>query len=251
MKDNESADTYTAANRQTLYKMITDAQNGDKKAMETLTEQNMGLVRSVALRFRDRGVEYEDLVQIGVMGMFRAIKSFDVSYQTAFSTYAVPLIIGEIRRYLRDDGMVKVSRQIKQQSVHILRAQEEFRIQNGRDGTPAEIAACVGMSLEDYFFALEAITPVRSLSEPVRVGEEELSLESVLSDHSGYMECLTDHITLQQAIQRLDETEQKVLYLRYRKDLSQQQTAALLGLTQVKISRMEKKIFERLRNELS
>ena len=176
MKDNVSAEKNTA-NREELYAMITAAQNGDKKAMETLTEQNMGLVRSVAQRFRDRGVEYEDLVQIGVMGMFRAIKSFDVSYQTAFSTYAVPLIVGEIRRYLRDDGMVKVSRQIKQQGVQILRTQEEFRAKNGRDGTPAEIAARVGMSLEEYFFALEAITPVRSLSEPVRVGEEELLAE--------------------------------------------------------------------------
>ncbi len=250
MKDNVSAEKNTA-NREELYAMITAAQNGDKKAMETLTEQNMGLVRSVAQRFRDRGVEYEDLVQIGVMGMFRAIKSFDVSYQTAFSTYAVPLIVGEIRRYLRDDGMVKVSRQIKQQGVQIMRTQEEFRAKNGRDGTPAEIAARVGMSLEEYFFALEAITPVRSLSEPVRVGEEELLLESVLSDDTGHMEYLTDHITLQQAIKHLEPMEQKVLYLRYRKDLSQQQTAALLGLTQVKISRMEKKIFERLRKELS
>ncbi len=237
--------------RRAVWAQIIAAQQGDRAAMEKLTQDNMGLVRSVALRFRDRGVEYEDLVQIGVMGMFRAIKSFDVSYGTAFSTYAVPLIVGEIRRYLRDDGMVKVSRQIKQQGVRILRAQEAFRLKNGKDGTAREISSELGMTVEDYFFTLEAITPVRSLSEPVRVGEEEMLLESVLSDHRGQMEHLTDRLTLQEAVKRLSDVERQVLYLRYRKDLSQQQTADILGFSQVKVSRMEKKIFERLRAELA
>ena len=226
-------------------------------ALAALAEQNAGLVRAVAARYRDRirshsGIEMEDLIQIGTIGMLKAVRSFDFSYETTFSTYAVPLIIGEIRRCLRDDGMVKVSRETKRRGYLVLQAKEAFCQREGREPTVGELAAESGEPADMLVFLLDAAGPVVSLSEPIAgEGEEEgFTLETVLADGDDAIERLTDRLTLREAVSGLCERDRMILRLRYDKQLSQQQTAAILGLSQVKISRTEKKIFAFLREKM-
>lgn len=229
--------------------LIRRAQDGDESALEELVAGNMGLVKSIAFRFRDRGTEYEDLVQIGTIGMIRAIRSFDFNYNTAFSTYAVPLIIGEIRRHLRDDGMIKVSRSIKKQGIMILRAKEKFQNEHGREPKLGELAEICEMSMQDMVYSLEAVGPVHSLSE--KTGDDDnMSLEGIIADKDNAIDSTTDRIALDEAIKSLPELQRQIVRLRYYKDLSQQQTGEVLGLSQVKVSREEKKIMEKLRTAL-
>jgi len=235
----------------------TDAERAE--ALAALTEKNAGLVRSVAIRYKDRlsahnsGMDMDDLIQIGTMGMIKAARSFDFSYETTFSTYAVPLIVGEIRRYLRDDGMIKVSRDLKRRASLVLRQKEAFVLQWGRDPTVGELADALGESPQSISMLLDAASPVASLSEPiVREGDDDgYTLEHVLCAEVDEIERLTDRLALRCATEKLSQTERQILRLRYEKQLSQQQTAALLGLSQVKVSRTEKKIFAFLRAELS
>ncbi len=228
--------------------LIEQAQQGDEQAFEQVIACNMGLVKKLALKFTDRGVDFEDLVQIGAIGMMKAVRSFDFSYECVFSTYAVPLIIGEIRRFLRDDGMIKVSRLTKRQGVEILRKKDELTAQNGREPRLHELAEACGISVEDVIYALEAVGPVRSLSETV--GDDDSELGDFIPDKQNEMDKLTDRIALSQAIGSLPELERKIILLRYFRDLSQQQTGELLGLSQVKVSREEKKIMNKLRQAL-
>ena len=223
---------------------------GDEDAKTCLVTENMGLVRSVALKFRDRGTEFDDLVQIGTIGMLKAIGSFDFSYHTAFSTYAVPLIIGEIRRYLRDEGSVKVGRRLKKQGAEVLRAGEEFEKREGREPHLHELAAETGMSEEEVVMCLDAVSRVRSLSERIAGEENGLTLENTLADGEGKLDRLTDSIALSQSIRAMPELGKKILFLRYGRELSQQKTGEILGLSQVKVSREEKKILEGLRKAL-
>lgn len=242
--------TESEQRRQRNLSLVRCAQGGDEAAKNEVVVQNMPLVRSIAAHFRERGVDYEDLVQIGVIGMCRAVQSFDFSFGTAFSTYAVPLIVGEIRRYLRDDGMLKVSREIKKQGGTVLQVAQQLRSEKGREPTVAELCEKTGLDEAALVFAMEGVLPVRSLSEPVDRAQRELTLEGTLSDHCGQMERLCEKLTLREAIAKLDKTERNVIYLRYFKDLTQAQTARVLGLTQVKISRMEKRIFSFLRAQM-
>lgn len=222
---------------------------GDAEALDKLVSINMGLVKSIAARFRDRGCEYEDLIQIGIIGMIKAARSFDFNYNTVFSTYAVPLIVGEIRRFLRDDGIVKVSRGIKKQGVGVMRKREEFIRVNGREPRVNELAELCGMEPGELVYALESVSPVYSLNETVG-GEEGLTLENVIADRDNAIDGLTDKIALAEAIKKLPKIQRQILTLRYYRDLSQQQTGEMLGLTQVKVSREEKKIIEKLREAL-
>ena len=233
-------------NNMTLLRQIKD---GDESALEELITENMGLIKSVALRFTGRGAEGEDLLQIGAIGMIKAARSFDFSYNTEFSTYAVPLIIGEIRRFLRDDGQIKVSRNIKRQGVTVMRKSEELTRKLGREPTVSELAEACEMSPEEVTYVLEAVSPIHSLHEAVG-GDSTLTLESVISDKENAIERLTDRIALSEAISTLDDTSKKILHLRYIKELSQQQKGDMLGLSQVKISREEKKIMQRLKAAL-
>ncbi len=228
--------------------LIKKAQNGDEKALSDLVERNMGLVKKLAVRFVDRGADYEDLVQIGCIGMIKAVRSFDFSYECVFSTYAVPLIIGEIRRFLRDDGIIKISRQTKRQGVEILRAKEKFISENNREPRVSELAQITGFSCEDVVYCLEAVNPVHSLNE--QAGEEDGELGDFISDKQNEMENITDRIALKEAIRQLPDIQQKIILLRYYKDMSQQQTGKILGLSQVKVSREEKKILSLLREAL-
>ena len=222
-----------------------------QQATEPLLVENMGLVRTAAQRFRERGVEYEDLLQIGTMGMLRAIRSFDLSRGLAFSTYAVPLIVGEIRRYLRDDGLIRVSRNYKKLCRELCNKRAEILGREGREAGVEELAALCGVSREEAAVAMSSATPVTSLSDPV-FEEDKGELADRLVDEEGLheSEMLNNKIALREAIARMPALWRKILLLRYFRDRTQQQTADALGLTQVKISREEKKILEFLRGEL-
>lgn len=232
------------------------AQSEDEKvSMEAsgrLIEANMGLVRSIALRFRGRGTEYEDLVQIGTIGMIKAIRSFSQERGTVFSTYAVPLIIGEIRRHLRDEGPIKVSRIYKRQGMMLMCEKNRIAAEEGREAGVAELAARCGVSVEEAAISLDAMSPVTSLSDFV-YGEDTVTYENVIPDEESERESerICDRVALTQCIHRLPEMWQKIVLMRYFRNMTQQQTATALGLTQVKISREEKKLLAALREELS
>ena len=227
------------------------AAQGDERATEQLVVDNMPLVRSVAIKFKDRGTEYEDLVQIGTIGMLKAIRSFDVERGTAFSTYAVPLIVGEIRKHLRDDGPIKVGREYKRMGAALLGERNRIMANTGREPSLSELAERCGVSAEDAAVALDAVAPVSSLSETV-YDDGGLTLEGTLPDRDSADETerMLDRLALSQAIGQLDPLWRKIVLLRYWRNMTQQQVATALGLSQVKVSREEKKIMERLRELL-
>ena len=240
----------------TLYErnqeLLRRAGEGDSEAEAALVEENLGLVRKVARRFLDRGTEYEDLVQIGTIGMIKAIRSFSIERGTVFSTYAVPLIIGEIRRHLRDEGPIKVSRIYKKQGLMLMCEKNRIAAEEGREAGVAELAARCGVSIEEAAVSLDAMSPVTSLSDFV-YGEDTVTYEGVLSDEESERESerICDRVALAQCIHRLPELWQKIVLMRYFRNMTQQETANALGLTQVKISREEKKLLAALREELS
>lgn len=231
--------------------LIQAAQEGDREAMEALISQNMGLVKTISRRFIGRGVEYEDLVQIGTMGMLKAAKSFDIRFGTVFSTYAVPLIIGEIRRFLRDDGIIKVSRDIRKKGMLIMKAKEEYMKEHQQEPKISELAAICEMTMEEVVYALDAVCPVYSLQDTLGSDDDGATLEQMTPADENEIEKMTDKLALSEAIAKLDRQSQMIIQLRFYKDLSQQQTADILGITQVKVSREEKKIFAFLRKELN
>ena len=221
---------------------------GDESAADRLMELNMGLVNGIAGRFRGRGTEMEDLIQIGSIGMLKAIRSFDLSRGTAFSTYAVPLIMGEIRKHLRDDGPVKVSRSQKRLGAQLLKCRESIIRDKGYEPRIEELAATVGVTPQDAAAALESSSPVHSLSEII--GGDDMSLESVIPSSEDTLGKTVEYVALSESIRTLSPLWRSIVILRYYRDMSQQQTADVLGLSQVKVSREEKKIFEHLRREL-
>ncbi len=241
----ETENTYRDDN----LRLITALRDGDKKAEEALICRNSALVRSIAGRFLGRGVEFDDLYQIGMMGLLRAVRTFDIERGCAFSTYAVPLIIGEIKRFLRDDGIIKVSRDEKRLGSRLLFEKEQFRDSCGREPHISELAKICGVTVEDAAEALEATYPVRSIYEPV-YGDG----EAVLSDTIAVSEeesIRSEYIALHEATDKMPELWQKIVSLRFYHDMSQERTARVLGITQVKVSREEKKIFAHLREKLS
>ena len=240
------SDTSREQNRQLLVKI----KNGDQTALEELVTENMGLVRKIALRFTASGTELEDLIQIGVMGMIKAARSFDFSYDTVFSTYAVPMIMGEIRRFLRDDGAIKVSRELKTRGAKIMAKREAFIKEKGREPRISELAEMLSLNEQEIIEAMEATSAVCYLSEPINGGEDGLTLESSIPDRSGAMDDLTDKLALSEAIRALPPLWREIIVLRYYKDMSQAETGKRLGLTQVKISREEQKILSALRSAL-
>ena len=230
--------------------LILASQSGDARATDRLVRQNGGLVNHIALRFLGRGQELEDLIQIGNMGLLKAIRTFDPARECAFSTYAVPLIFGEIRRFLRDDGPIKVSRSQKRLGAALAAEQEKCIAEGMTDVRLATLAERCGVSVEEAAAALDAIAPVSSLSDVLYNDEDSPTLESTLAD-TGATEREFDRLALSMAIDKLPEVRRKIVLLRYFRDYSQSETAAALGLTQVKVSREEKKILAFLRTELS
>lgn len=222
---------------------------GDLDAGERLAELNAPLVYSIAGRFSGRGADMSDLIESGNIGLVKAMKTFDFSHGCVFSTYAVPLIFGEIRRFLRDDGIIKVSREEKRLSA-LLCAERERRLTAGEDSDIASVAAAVGISVQDASSALFASSPVRSLEESAYDEDDSTTLGSIICDEDAEMRQF-DRFALRVAIEKLSENHRRLIILRYFRDLSQTETAKILGLTQVKVSREEKKIMEILRKELS
>lgn len=222
---------------------------GDKQAGEELASLNRPLVYSVASRFLYRHPDVDELLEVGTLGLVKAINTFDPARECAFSTYAVPLIFGEIRRFLRDDGMIKVSREHKRLSASLL-AEKERRTGTGESTKIADIAATLGVSAEDASAALFSSYPVRSLDECVFDDDEGETLASTVFDDEEEGRSL-DRIALKVAIERLEPLQRDIVTLRYFRDMSQQRCAAVLGITQVKVSREEKKIMRALKKELS
>ena len=232
----------------TTEELIRMAQSGDRAAGETLVTENAGLIWSIARRFTGRGTDLEDLYQLGCLGFLKAVEGFDPAYGTQFSTYAVPKISGEIRRFLRDDGIVKVSRGIKEQSTAIKIARNHLTAALGREPTVLEISRQTGISPEDIAIAENATASTESIQRVS--GEEGFSLELVLTDTESE-ERMVERIALLQAIDRLDEREAMVIRLRYFHGLTQQRVAAVLAVSQVQVSRIEKKALIHLRELLT
>ena len=209
----------------------------------------MGLVKSIAVRFLGRGEELDDLIQLGSIGLLKAARGYDESYGTAFSTYAVPMIIGEIRRFLRDNGPIKVGRSVKQLGVRIMREREHCINEYGREPTVAELAEKLGTEKEDIVNALDAAAPVVSLQEALTNDDDGFTLESLVGDKDD-IGALIESVSLEEAISELSESERLIVFMRYSKGLTQSQVGEILGYSQVKVSRMEKKIMEKLRGQL-
>ena len=222
---------------------------GDSEAGEELIRLNSPLVYSIAARFSTRCADVSDLIECGHIGLVKAIRTFDFSRECAFSTYAVPLIYGEIRRFLRDDGMIKVSREEKKLSSLIC-AERERRIANGEDAGIASIAASLGISAQDAASALFASAPLRSLDECAYSDDDSTTLAAIICDEDEAQKSF-NRLALRMAIEKLPDGQKKLIILRYFRDYSQAKTAELLGITQVKVSREEKKIIEFLRSELA
>lgn len=227
-----------------LEALIARSQAGDAAATEALVEENSGLIWSVARRFLGRGAESDDLYQLGCMGFLKAVEGFDLEYGTQFSTYAVPKISGEIRRFLRDDGAVKVSRSLKEQAATIRSTRNRLMSALGREPTVQELAQHTGLSPEEIALAETATAATESIQR--ETGEEGFSLENVLTDTESE-ERMVEKIALRQAIDALPEREKLVIQLRYFHALTQQRVAKVMGVSQVQVSRIEKKALLRLR----
>ena len=224
--------------------LILASQTGDRSAGETLVSENSGLIWSVARRFQGRGAEMDDLYQLGCLGFLKAVEGFDPAFGTQFSTYAVPKIAGEIRRFLRDDGAVKVSRTIKEQAALIKTVRNTLTNALGREPTVGEISRQTGFSPEEIAVAETATTATESIQR--QTGEEGFSLEDVLADPDSEDRML-ERIALNQAIAKLPERDALVIRLRYFHALTQQRVARVLNVSQVQVSRIEKKALQKLR----
>lgn len=227
--------------------LLERASAGDQGAVEQAIEENAGLIWSIVRRYYGRGAEPDDLYQLGCLGFLKALRGFQPSYGTQFSTYAVPKIAGEIRRFLRDDGSVKVSRSLKERSASLRRTAATLASRLGREPTLAELAQETGLEPEDIAAAQTATQSVASLQSETGEG---LTLESTLGS-PGPEEELVERVALQDAIAQLAQRERKVILLRYYRSLTQDQCARILGVSQVQISRIEKRAVERLRSLLT
>lgn len=228
--------------------LIRQAKEGNKKAQEILVEENTGLIWSVVKRFQGQGYDKEDLFQIGSIGLLKCIDNFDLERKVKFSTYAVPLIMGEIKRFLRDDGLVKVSRSLKEASYKIKREKEHYEKLYNREPTLKEIAATLDMDESDILMAMESGQDVCSLHQVIYQNEgDEIHLEDKLEQQSDLIEQTVDNIYIQELLQKLNEQERKLIELRYFQNQTQAVIAGIMGISQVQVSRMEKKILEKLR----
>ena len=225
------------------------AQMGDCEAVSALMEANLPLVHKLVRKFIGRGVEADDLVQIGSIGLLRAIRTFDFARGTAFSTYAVPLIIGEIRRFLRDDGPIKVSRNHKRTAAILLRCKEEFVKLHGYEPHLSELCELCDIDITEAAAAMDATSPIQSLSDTLS-DDGELTVGDTIQAED-FVETSVELLALRQSLSQLPPLWRQIITLRYYKNLSQKETADILGLTQVKVSREEKKIFKSLREELA
>ena len=233
--------------------LIERAHAGEKEAREVLTTQNLGLVHHIVKRFLGRGYEAEDLFQIGVIGLLKAIDKFDTTYDVKFSTYAVPLITGEIKRFIRDDGMVKVSRNLKENGMRVKYARERLNGKLGREPTLEEVAREANLAVEEVVLAMEANIQVESIYKSVYQSDgNEIFMVDQLADKRGNAhEEVLNQLVIHQLIEGLDKQEQRLITLRYYQDKTQTEVAKVLGISQVQVSRMEKKILLAMRQKIT
>ena len=231
--------------------LIQRSHEGDEEAREQLVKENTGLVWCIVKRFYNRGAEAEDLFQIGNIGLLKAIDKFDLSYDVKFSTYAVPMISGEIKRFLRDDGMIKVSRSLKELAYKAYLCQEKLQEQWGRDPTITELAEQLGVEREELTMAMEASGDIESLHKPIYQKEgQEIRLMDKLPQKEEGEDKILDHMLLKQLLEHLDKEERQLIYLRYFANQTQSQVGKEMGISQVQVSRMEKKILKNLRERI-
>lgn len=231
---------------------IRKAQAGDKAERDDLVAANVGLIYMVLKRFHNRGYEQEDLFQIGAIGLLKAIDKFDLSRDLSFSTYAVPMIIGEIRRFLRDDGIIHVSRQIKDNARKIAMVKEEWKKMDNSDPTLEDLEKATGLTADEIVLAVEATTEVESIYQPIGNSNDgnQMTLAEQLEDSGKNETELINRITVVQMLDSLGERERKLIELRYMEGKTQSESASVLGMNQVAVSRMEKRILLQLRKQL-
>ena len=231
-----------------MLELIKKAHQGDKEARDQLVLDNMGLIWSIVRRFQGRGHDLEDLFQIGSIGLLKAIDKFDMSFDVRFSTYAVPMITGEIKRFLRDDGLIKVSRSIKEMGLRVKQTREALCTSLGREPTIEEIAAEIGVSKEEVAVSIEAGAEVESLYKTVNQNDENsLCLMDKIVDKDEQQEKLLNHMVLEALIASLGEKEREIILRRYYANQTQTQVAQALSISQVQVSRLEKKILKQMR----
>ncbi len=221
--------------------------------MEKLIEKNNGLIWSIVKRFNGRGYEIEDLYQIGCLGFIKSIQRFDVSFDVKLSTYAVPYMIGEIKRHIRDDGPVKVSRSIKELSIKIKELQKEYFYKKGEEISIKQIAKELKVSQEDIVLAMESSNSVESIEGSTYTNQKDgnsISLLETLSSHKNEEEMIANKLTVTQLIENLEARDKEIILLRYYKEKTQAQVAKILGITQVQVSRIERKILGNMKNKL-
>ena len=234
-------------------KIIERAQNGSKEDMTKLIEDNNGLIWSIVRRFSGRGYDIEDLYQIGSIGFIKAIQRFDTSFEVRLSTYAVPYILGEIKRYIRDDGPIKVSRSIKELNVKILELQKEYFNKYGRDITLEEISKELKISKEEITMAMDSTRPVDSIESAKykdNKTDKTVSILERISTGKDEQTEITNRITIKKLIGELDDKEKEIIMLRYYKQKTQMQVSKILGITQVQVSRIERKVLEKMKRKL-
>lgn len=231
--------------------LIESAHAGDKEARDRLVTDNMGLVWSIVRRFSGRGHEPEDLFQIGSIGLIKAIDKFDLSYDVKFSTYAVPMIMGEIKRFIRDDGMLKVSRSLKELAARARGVREEMTVSLGREPTVEELAAQMGICTEELAAALDSGAEVESLYKTIYQGEgNDICLIDKLEEEQNGQEEAINRLVLNELLEQLNPQERQIIVMRYYEDRTQTQIAGILGISQVQVSRLEKKILKSMRDKL-
>ncbi|MCI8416717.1 MAG: SigB/SigF/SigG family RNA polymerase sigma factor [Lachnospiraceae bacterium] len=232
-----------------LEELILRSQEGDKDAREQLIQENMGLVHHVVRRFFGRGVEAEDLFQIGVIGLMKAIDRFDLQFSVKFSTYAVPMITGEIKRFLRDDSMIKVSRSLKELAIRAGHERERFCMQKGREPDVQELAERLEVEKEELVQALDSSAEVESLQRTIgqKDGDGFCLLDKMVGEAQDMQEETMQRVLLERVLSQLEPKERELIALRFFYDKTQSQVAERLGMTQVQVSRMEKKVLLRMR----
>lgn len=233
-------------------KDIIDAQNGNQEIMEKLIKENTGLIWSIVRRFNNRGYELEDLYQIGSIGFIKSIKRFDINFEVKLSTYAVPYILGEIKRFIRDDGSIKISRSIKETATKIRDVQLKYLKEFGREMTINEIEKELKISKEDITIALDSLNPVMSIYEKTSSEDENsLSIIDKMSTNIDESEQITNKISIERLIKNLDDREKQIILLRYYKNKTQTEVSSILGISQVQVSRIEKKILSSMKTKLA
>ncbi len=229
------------------YELIKLAQSGDSEAKEILVKENSGLIWSIVRRFKSRGCDLEDLYQIGAIGLLKCIDKFDVSFDVKFSTYAVPMILGEIKRFLRDDGIIKISRPIKETAIKIKYETDEFIRKYGREPQISEISEKLGITEDDVIMALESSRDVESIFSTVYQNDgNPVFLIDKLSENNE-SEKFTDIITIKEILGKLEPKERSIIFMRYFEDKTQTEISKILGISQVQVSRIEKKVVENIR----